>query len=111
MDLRPSRHPRLDHVPELVARDVAAELVDEHRTLGPGPDQAHVTGKDVEELRQLVDAGAAQQRTERRRAGVPGLGEAWTVLFRAVPHGAELEQPERLANEGGGHLPGQDLSW
>src|SRR5438874_12492698 len=47
VDLRPAGHSALHHVAKLVARDSAAELIDEDGALRPRADEAHVAGEDV----------------------------------------------------------------
>src|SRR5207245_8062221 len=71
VDLRPSGDAGLHLVAQHVAGDAPPELLDERRSLGARPDQAHVTAQHVEELRQLVEAEAPQHGAERR---APRLG-------------------------------------
>src|SRR5947209_19988221 len=68
VDLRPAGDARLHAVTEHVLRNLLAELIDEHRALGPRADEAHVAAEHVEELRNLVEARAAQPPADRRRA-------------------------------------------
>src|SRR5207253_6640442 len=78
VDLRPAGHARLDLVAQHVARDLASELVDEERPLGPRSDEAHLTTENVKELRQFVEAPSAQKGADRRAA----------VVARLRPHGS-----------------------
>src|SRR6266404_1795979 len=68
--LRPTRDPRFHHVLLHVAWNLLAELGDELGTLGPWTDQRHVTVKDIEKLRKLVEAVASKQRAEPSRARI-----------------------------------------
>src|SRR4051794_14656209 len=98
----------------VVARDLAI-LAEDERT---GPDDAHVSLEDVEELRELVERGAAQE--------LPDPGDAWIVLDLEQPvslvlfdqtslqrlgvrdHRPELENAERLAMSADPRLPEED---
>src|SRR4029079_16079640 len=71
----------------------------------PRTHEAHVAEQDVEELRQLVEAGAAQEPAESRdprvvvdlETGAVHLGqgeELVALLLRADTHGAELQHAE-----------------
>jgi hypothetical protein len=81
------------------------------------PDQAHLPAQHVDQLRQLVQAGAAQ---EAAAAGDPGivLHQAERVADaqlraqrdRVVDHRAELEHPERHPAEPGAVLDEQDAA-
>src|SRR3982751_4858500 len=55
-DLRPAGDSRLDEVALWIKRNDLPELLNERGTLGPWPDEAHVTDENVEKLRQLVDS-------------------------------------------------------
>ncbi len=59
--LRPARDAGLDAVAVAVADDVLAEQLDELGALGARADEAHVAAQHVEQLRQLVERGAAQE--------------------------------------------------
>src|SRR3954466_4941375 len=65
VDLRPASDARLHAMAKHVVRDLVAELVDEYRTLRARPHQRHVPGEHVPELRELIEAGRAQQRADR----------------------------------------------
>src|SRR5262249_54205317 len=78
--LRPARDAGPDEVLLHVARDALPELADELGSFGAGADERHLTPEDVEQLRQLVEAVAAEERAERCRAS----------LVVARPHGAGL---------------------
>ena len=84
-----------------------ARLLDRQR---PRADDAHLSGEHVEQLRQLVEAGAAQDAAERRHARIVAHLEHRPVhlvqaiqrgalLLGAVSHGAELQHRERMAVE------------
>ena len=46
------------------------EVLQHERCQRPGPDEAHLAAQDVEQLRQLVDAGPAEERPDWRHAQV-----------------------------------------
>src|SRR5436190_1430541 len=61
VDLGPASDARLDAVTRHVIGDGFAELLDEDRPLRPRAHQAHVAAEHIDELRKLVEAGAAQE--------------------------------------------------
>src|SRR6185503_11475394 len=97
------KHAKSLHLPGRVTLD----LVGERR---PRPDETHVTFEHVPQLRQLVDAGLAQERAEPGNAGVASDLEDWTLHLIEMfelgfaslgvrEHRAELIEPERAAVE------------
>ena len=91
---------------EALPHGVAAALFGRHEDhvaheLRPGPDYGHVAPQDVEEFRQLVEAGAAE---EPAVGGEPlVVGEEVARAVALVGHGAELDEPEdALALAGAG---------
>src|ERR1700694_913514 len=64
----------------VVARDRFTEFLDEMRPFGARADQTHLAARDVEKLRQLIDAQAAQK--------FPGPCRAWLTEVR--PHGTRF---------------------
>src|SRR5690606_28098265 len=68
--LGPAGDPGLHHVLLHVLRHLLLELRDEHRPLRARPDDRHLALEHVDELRQLIEARAAQERPE---AGRPAL--------------------------------------
>src|SRR5215831_16603826 len=70
VDLRPTRDPRLDLVPEHVAGHPASELLEEARPLGPGADETHLAAQHVHELRQLVETRPSQEDADPRPARI-----------------------------------------
>src|SRR5262245_60031723 len=61
VDLRPPGNPGFHAMAGHVVRDRLPELMDEHWPLRPRTDQAHVATQDVDQLRQLVEAGPPQE--------------------------------------------------
>src|SRR3546814_11634386 len=59
-------------MPHAVVADLAFELGDELRALGPRADEAHLAAQHVEELRQLVQPRLADERAEAGHAAVIG---------------------------------------
>src|SRR5207237_8186851 len=76
-DLRPPGDARLHRLAKAEERDLGLELVDEEGALGTRADEAHVAAEDGEDLRDLVEAGLAQEG--------PDPGDARILLRR--PHG------------------------
>src|SRR5690606_8727133 len=93
--LGPAGQSRLHRVAHVVVADLAVELVDELRPLRARADEAHVTGQHVEQLRQLVQPGHADEAANARGAIVVAAGPArHAVLLRVGAHAAELHQVE-----------------
>src|SRR5262249_31401422 len=67
--LRPAGDARLDRQAAAVVVGVAGDLLDEIRAR---PDEAHLAAQHVPELRQLIEAGAAEESA--------GARDAWVVL-------------------------------
>jgi hypothetical protein len=55
----------------------------------PRPDDAHVTGKYIQELRQLIQIGMTKETAHPRNAGIP-FGSLSGIGFRILVHGPEL---------------------
>src|SRR5262245_18200651 len=107
--LRTPRHPGLDLVAEHVAGHGLAEAVDEHGALGPRPYHAHFPAQHIHELRQLVEAEAAEESADGGPPGIAGRRPHRPRLaLRVHPHGAQLEHAEALAVEPHALLPVQD---
>ena len=100
VDLSVAGHAGFHLVPQHIAGNPLLKLVDELRPLRPWADQRHLPGQDVEQLRQLVEAGAAEKPAEPRAALVVGGGPNGAGLgFGVLPHGSELEHTEPAAVE------------
>ncbi|MNN76345.1 hypothetical protein D3C81_1927200 [compost metagenome] len=67
----------------------------------------HLAAQHVQELRQLVQAGAAQEGAHARHAGVAGRGLGHAGV-RVRHHRPELEDVERLAVHAEPSLPEQN---
>ena len=81
--LRQAGDSRVGREPPVMRLIVPTEPLDILLSQRPRPDHAHFTSQHIDELRQLVDAGAAEPATD------PG-----DVL---LAHAAELEDRKRLA--------------
>lgn len=88
--LRPTTDPGPHDMTIHVERDLPLELIDESALLRSWPNQAHVPFKDVEELRQLVDAQLADHLAHPGDAHVTVLGKLGAGFFRILAHAAEL---------------------
>ena len=81
------------------------ELLDEVRALGARPDEAHVAVEDVPDLRQLVEAGGADEGADARDARVVVSRELRAgVLLGVDAHRAELVDLVGLAEAAGADL-------
>jgi hypothetical protein len=93
-----------------VALDLRAELLHERRTLGARTHQRHVAAQHVPQLRQLVQAGAAQDLADTGDAVIGG-DIPRVVAVGVDPHGAELQQLERMAVLADPDLAEQHRPW
>jgi len=59
--LCPPRDSNFEGVPVVVPADLHEELIDKVGAFGPRTHYAHIAFQDIDELRQFVDAGAAQE--------------------------------------------------
>src|SRR5512133_265262 len=99
LHLRPAGDPRPYVEPPAILLVVVRHLLDE---VGPRTDQAHLAQEDVDELRQLVEARAAEKppaagdtrvvRDDAVRILAQPFGAA--ALDRVANHRPELEHPE-----------------
>src|ERR1700733_1823813 len=65
-NLSHAREPRLHVMPKRVTGDQGAVLIVKRDRVRPRANDRHVASNNVEELRKLVDAGAAQQLPDPR---------------------------------------------
>src|ERR1035438_4227948 len=76
------------------AREVGDRMF---RQFGTRAYKAHVAGKHIQKLGQFIQFPAAQKRTYRSEALIPGGGD-WTMGFvRSVDHGPEFQDGEAPA--------------
>ncbi len=80
-----------------VARDRAAERLDEARLLGAWAHQAHVAHEHVPQLRQFVERQLAQRAAERRAARIVLHRPARARHLGVGAHAAELDHAEPAA--------------
>ena len=89
-----------------IIRQARLEIGDELRTLGPRADEAHLALEHAPRLGQLVDADLADEAAD---AGHPGIvllrPHRLAAHFGIGPHGAQLDDLERLAIEADPALP------
>src|SRR5215211_1023295 len=109
VDLPPPGQPGL-HL-AATAQDLAGEVVDLLRGQRARPHEAHITLENVDELWELVDAEAAQERAEPRDPGVVlDLEERRRGVERGRPvgrHRPELVDREPTTAERDSFLPEQ----
>ena len=78
----------------------------------PGADDAHVARQDVENLRQLVDAGPADEASYPGDAIIVPFGRAMPCTIGTVdPHAAKLLDTEHLIAPSDPGLREQDRAW
>ena len=70
------------------------DQLDELGPLRPGPDDAHVPGEDVPELRELVEVRAAEDSPDGRDAGIVVAREGRAVALGIAAHRPELVDRE-----------------
>ncbi len=89
VDLGPAGDAGLDQMPSSLLGRITRQVF--HKQ-GAGTDQAHLSLEDIEDFRQLVQAGAAQKAAE---GGQPHrVGERFPLFVAGVGHGAEFEHQE-----------------
>ena len=87
--------PGLDGEPPALAVGVLRDL---HRDRRPRADDRHLAAQDVDQVRQLVERGAAQERADAGDARVALVDRhAGAHVLGARDHRAQLEHVERLA--------------
>src|SRR5512134_2469057 len=87
----------------------ARQGLDEFRSLRTRPDKAHVSLKDVEKLRQLIDPQLPDHRSDGRDALVVVLGPPrHAIRLRIGPHATELHQWKWTAGDADAGLPVED---
>src|SRR5215510_14227536 len=97
-DLRPAGEPRFHGQPFHVIRDFLLEALHELRSFRPRPDEAHVTEQHIDQLRELVQTGAAEDRSHPRDARIGFLRPHRSRALLGIPtHGAELVENEDTA--------------
>src|SRR5438067_10802565 len=75
----------------VVPRHFVEEFCDKARALGPRPDNTHITLQNIEKLGQFVQAGPAQEDSERSASRVAWARPArHTVRRGSHRHGSEL---------------------
>ena len=91
---------------ERTAADAGSERV---RTRA---DERHLSRNDVEQLRQLVQAAAAQEAAGPGHSRVVARGlRAAGLILQIHPHGAELDHAEHRAVASGAALQEQGWAW
>src|SRR5690606_6255826 len=110
--LGPAGDPGLDPVALHVAVHQGLVLLVVRDRVWPRADDGHRALQHVDELRQLVQAGAAQECPERRdpRVTLAGLGNG-AFFFLMDPHAAELPHLDRLAAESVTQLAEEYRPW
>ena len=95
VDLRPAAQPRAGVEAEALAVGVGVDLDLDRR---PRADQRHLAAQHVDEVRQLVDRGAAQERADARDPRVALVDRhARAQVLGAGDHRAQLVDLEGVA--------------
>src|SRR3954454_21887134 len=93
--MRPSGNAGFDAMTFRVERNLPGEFFNKTRAFRPGPDQAHLSAQHVQQLRQLIDAELADQRSPSGHTGIPLRGPLRrAILFGISTHAAELDDKE-----------------
>ena len=105
INLCPAGNPRLDLVSLHVGLDQILVVLVVRQGVGPGPDNGHAPLQDIEELRQLVEAGPTDESANGSDPGIilGSLGHAALMLL-VHDHGTELVHLETLAIDAGAVL-------
>src|SRR5262249_1848346 len=95
IDLGPTGQPRLDQMALGVELNLFAQLLDEERSFGARPDEAHLAAQNIDKLRNLVNAGFANESADAGDARVAVLRPLrLAVFFGVLQHRAELDDFE-----------------
>jgi len=95
MDLGPTGDPWLDPMPPEIAVDDPAIIIVVGNRMRPRADQLHCALQDIDQLRQLIKAGASQKPTDGGNSRIV-LGRLTKEIFAFFvgSHGAELKDLE-----------------
>src|SRR5207237_9032339 len=104
--------PARDSWPNRMAQAVVRNLVFEGSyklgALGPRPHETHFASKNVNQLRQLIDAEFSNPLSCPSYSIIPARSPLRALFLCIVVHGAELQHSERLAAISGALLPKQN---
>ena len=81
-------------MPNIVIWYLLIQFLDKIRPLRPWAYEAHLAAQHVDQLRQFVDAGRADEAPHPRDAIVTDAGPARTVLLGILHHRAEFQDVE-----------------
>jgi hypothetical protein len=97
--LRPAGDTRFDALAGGVGGQLAAQFFIVRDRMGAWADEAHLADQDVYELRQLIDAGGANEAADTRDARVVFQRLLHLIATLGDAHRAELEDHECVAVE------------
>src|SRR4029077_16687581 len=96
--LGPAGNADFQEVARVVIADGLHESLYQERAFRPRANNAHVAPKNIEKLRQLVDANAPKDLAKSSAPGVALYGPLRVAgRYRSYVHGSEFVHPEYLA--------------
>src|SRR6185437_13917790 len=107
-NLRPAGEAGTNAVALIEEGNFAIEHLAEVRHFRPGTDQAHLTMKNIDELRQFVEPELADDGPNAGDAGITICGPGRLLIASAYAHGAELKDLKDVPAEPDAVLPEQD---
>ena len=89
----------LDRMTEAVIRNNGFQLFDKHYPLGSWANQRHFAFKDVDQLRQFINTGLANETANANDSSVVLASPLNTIFFGIISHRAELDYVEFLVEQ------------
>lgn len=108
LDLGPAGDAGFDSVAPLIKGDLALKLLYKLDLFGTGTDDAHVALQNIPQLRQLVQAEAAQDTAHGSDTIIIVAGKLGAISLCVNPHGAKFHDAKRASALPDTVLPKQD---
>lgn len=108
IDLSPSGNAGFHRLATIIVVDELAVILVMGEGVRARPDQRHVALENIDELRQLVDAGPAKPAADPRHPAVVALRLLNDASVLHDFHGSELDDLEGMAVEAPAALPEED---
>ena len=109
--LCPTGDTRMDRVTKAVMRNDVGESNSKLKLLWPGPNDAHVTLKNIPELRDFIESGSAEEPSCPRNPGIIFLSKSRGLTTRQSIHAPKLIQNEVFVVISSSFLSKQNRTW